>query len=330
MVQLNYGMRLSFIYLIAASVIVVAFACGRFTGSVRSSTSAQISLPLVVTLSSSLVRGGASSSVTVSGGLGPYVLSIVSGGGSISGTSYTSPVTPAGVKAIRVTDSLGAIKDIRLVSFGDPLLWFRGDSLVGTYADGSTVSQWNDESTNGNHATSGAGPTLVGSGAGMPNGKPFARFSAGSAQYLITGSAVGALNDVTVFGVFRSDGSIRTNEEFFGGAWNVNVTLSRGSGSADTWGTWINGNQGYHGTFPDGQWALMTSRRSGATHYLYKEGTELGNANVGGVAMTSQAMTIGRNPDIVMYSRDLAQAERESIECYLGSKYAFSIGHSCP
>ncbi|PKN59260.1 MAG: hypothetical protein CVU56_01930 [Deltaproteobacteria bacterium HGW-Deltaproteobacteria-14] len=47
---------------------------------------------------------------TASGGVGPYTYSVVSGGGSFSGVTYTAPATAGGV-TVRVTDGLGNTSD---------------------------------------------------------------------------------------------------------------------------------------------------------------------------------------------------------------------------
>lgn len=80
----------------------------RVTDALGATADATVTIyaPLVISPSAPSVVAGGTVSFSASGGVGSYTFSKVSGGGTLSGTTYTAPAT-AGSATIRVTDSRG-------------------------------------------------------------------------------------------------------------------------------------------------------------------------------------------------------------------------------
>ena len=93
----------------AKSSVTITITTATDTGTDTSTTSTSTSNALAFSSGSS-VRTGSTLALTATGGTGPYTFSLMSGGGSLSGATYTAGSTGETV-TLRVTDSTGAYAD---------------------------------------------------------------------------------------------------------------------------------------------------------------------------------------------------------------------------
>ena len=104
-------MRKSFFVLFVFCLGVMSAGCNSNSGTDTStaSTSSTSSSALSLSVSSSTVSPSTTVTLTASGGTSPYTYSIYSGGGSISGNSYTASSTLGATGTLKVKDANGSI-----------------------------------------------------------------------------------------------------------------------------------------------------------------------------------------------------------------------------
>jgi hypothetical protein len=215
-------------------------------------------------------------------------------------------------------------------------LWLKADT--GITMDGSNyVSNWADQSAEGNdaaQASSGLKPLFVSSG---PNGKPCLRFD-GSNDYLSAGSD-SSLNfsNVTLFVVGSFESPTQNNMTL--------LSKDEGGGNTNKWIYWYNdGRMNFHFNpsgshvlstlFPrePGRLFLLDMVRNGTAFSHFKDGAAFGTAtNSNSSPTVSSDLRLGQAEgnfylngnisEVVLYTAALSQAERESVEIYLADKY---------
>ena len=223
-------------------------------------------------------------------------------------------------------------------------LWLRSDA--GVTLNGSTVSQWADQSgsgTNASQGTSASQPVLV---ANALNGKPALRFD-GSNDYMTFNLPINGLTGMTVFLVSANRASQTAGSsqaEYAAIFWNE--TTSWGTvylspfQSQVAWRfgtTQTNNRQIYTRPSSVGSgYTRTTMKHDGpaGTDTLYVNGVQVQSATgkLSALAGHQDTGNLGRgynnntyfNGDIVevlVYNRTLSDSERQSVEQYLNDKY---------
>lgn len=210
-----------------------------------------------------------------------------------------------------------------------PNLWAWYDAGSGVIG-GTSVTAWNDSSTNGNNllqATSTNQPMQVMS---MLNGLPVVALKSNAAQARMTTAAnfpftTGATIFLVAAQVNTNDASGTFVNYSLGSAIERNVS---GSGiTAD-----LNGATLVSGAATDGTYYTIRTMANATNLTLYMNGT-LQNTGTIGTAVTQQPFNIfqmndGSNngnkkfAEIVVYNRLLSLSECATVESYLRTKYA--------
>jgi hypothetical protein len=205
-------------------------------------------------------------------------------------------------------------------------------SITGV-ADGDPLEAgWADQSVTGTRATSGTPPTYVLDSA---DGYPAVRFN-GIDQYLDAGVATGS--EVSVFIVFAHQRAVSpTNYRDIlitgnGGGTNLSLASSRSAPSAPDYPSfnastgsevavqlWVNGHDtaDVTGDLYRGRFYIGSA--------VYTEVPTEGSLRIG--ARGTSGFNAGRNDirEILVYDRALAEAERLSVQRYLGLKYDIEV-----
>lgn len=226
-------------------------------------------------------------------------------------------------------------------------VWLKADSGVTIDATSSTqVTGWADQSGSGNNVTqtnSSNEPSYV---TGILNGRPVIRFGGGSQMLQAGGLVLAGNTNFTTFEVVKPNAPIApsTYQYFW---WNGDNNYQYGYGS------YLNAlvppklECGWGARTPKiyapdnvaaGTWYRISSRLSGAadpkTHEMWVNGVYVtttntkSGSNLSGAAFSvgnfGPASTKGLNGDIaelLIYNRDLSEAERTSVESYLSARW---------
>ena len=317
-----------------------------------------------ITLPAGASLSGAASDDGLPSGVLTTTWSQVSGPGTTTfanpgALSTTATFSAAGSYALRLTASdtaLTATNDV-IVTVNPPAssnpsiptqnlrLWLRSDA--GITLNGSTVSQWADQSGSGTHAvqaTSTSQPTLV---SGVVNSKPAVRFD-GVNDFLNFTLPVNGLSGATIVLVSSAaqdiDGDwngvasapIFWNETASWGALHLSpfqrlVKFRFGTGQTSNLNTYtrpVTINAG---------WSLTTAIKNGTTESLYgnsvlvlSQGGKLSTlANIRDTAALGQGYNDntyfpGDIAEVLVYTRTLTDTERQQVEQYLLTKYAIT------
>jgi hypothetical protein len=222
-------------------------------------------------------------------------------------------------------------------------LWLKSDR--GTILNGSTVSQWNDQSGNSRHAvqaTSTSQPTLV---THVLNGRPVVTFD-GFDDFMTFALPVNGLTGMTIF-------LVSANSVGMDGAWNgvENAPIFWNEEPAG-WGTVhlspfqtlvkFRFGTGQIGNMPTyvrpssigATYSITVAKKDGTTDSLYVNGALV--VNEGGkfsqIAATRDTGNIGRGyndntyfpgqiAELLVYTRALSDEERQGVERYLNGRY---------
>ncbi len=222
------------------------------------------------------------------------------------------------------------------------ITWLRADAGV-TYSSGQ-VSQWTDQSGNGNNANqtvSADQPTLT---TGALNGLPALSFN-GTSQFLQFGSGFANFTSgASIFVVVNptSLGSYQTWIEFGNSSTNY-LGFEEGSTSGTVYYYVYNGSSGSNvaatSSLTAGQYQLMESVYNGSnTGTVYNNGVQKATStslltapnatrsnNYVGQFGGSTAYYHGQIAEILVYNTALTASQRASVESYIYSKY--SIGN---
>ncbi|HTG45669.1 MAG TPA: LamG-like jellyroll fold domain-containing protein, partial [Verrucomicrobiae bacterium] len=229
----------------------------------------------------------------------------------------------------------------------DLALWLRADA--GVIANGSAVSQWQDQSGRGVHANQSMAanqPTLV---ANAINGKPILQFD-GVNDFLSFNLALNNLSGATFCLVSantadRTGGSTEAeNAALFWNetqAWGATYLSPFQNRVQFRFGTTQMGNLPTY-IRPDSlgsSYSRTIAIKNGTTDTLYvngslarqetgKQASLTGGQSIGNVGRgyNNNSFFPGQIAEVLVYSRALTDAERQDLESYLGAKYFGSAG----
>jgi hypothetical protein len=219
------------------------------------------------------------------------------------------------------------------------LLWLDGadgSSITGT----STVTQWNDKSGNGHHATvSSVGTTSPSLTTGAQNGLS-ALTIAGNGNKFFNSSIGVSTPSYTAFMVMKY--TTKTNNALL---WVTDDTWTSTSVGMSTNFTSqyqyiLNGSSNYN-TFltpTAGTWYVVSIVDYGSNARIYANGVHIGSANslvttnrnlsvldIGGWSGDATRTLNGQIGEVQVYSGAMTDANRQSIEYYLGQKWALPV-----
>lgn len=211
--------------------------------------------------------------------------------------------------------------------------WFDADAITGK-VDTDTISQWDDLSGNGLHATQATGANQPTYQTNEINGLPVVQFD-GSNDSL--GSALNNADaSITVFLIGR----------FLSGAANVSRILSLSSDGAASIFNNGDSDYGYYanqggsivdlGGTPQTATILALVFASNSSTDAYRDGTlhttfDPSNGYTGGLPLTLGAQRSTENfakcqiGEVLIYDSALGSTDREAVEQYLGDKWGISV-----
>lgn len=220
--------------------------------------------------------------------------------------------------------------------------WYKSNAGVTTVSN--AVSQWNDQSGGGRNvtqSTSSYRPLYV---TNVINGYPVVRFQ-GTDDVLKTASGVRPFDGTTkfsTFGCYRHNASTLYNSYqrvwWEGSTSNINgyglyinnattpqIKASWGSTSSNALLTDPN-------TMTVGKWYAVSTIYNQTNHRMWVNGSYVGSAaktnsnintgvlNIGNYSTNNQGFN-GDMTELIIYNRDVTDAERQQIEAYLSAKY---------
>ncbi|OFY20727.1 MAG: hypothetical protein A2W98_01280 [Bacteroidetes bacterium GWF2_33_38] len=224
--------------------------------------------------------------------------------------------------------------------------WLRADKIASNPADGTTITQWDDQSGNNWHATIGAGinePTFE---SGILNGKPILRFD-GTQDYMdfdanvetqLSGNnysifSVGAKRTLNAYDLFIGGSSNGTNQSLLFGIGNSTTRFWLGQVNNNLWGALISGESGTDiNTF--GLFSGFLDNAVG--HKIYQNGSLLNsNTNLTQLSgfpnpylaryrATYYEVDIA---EMIIYNSSVNTAQRKIIDNYLAAKYGITIAN---
>jgi hypothetical protein len=200
------------------------------------------------------------------------------------------------------------------------VLWLRGD--MGVTLNGSTVSNWNDQSGTGNHfvqATSAVQPLYVASGI---NSLPSLDFAAADASVACTNSItmrtvfLVASYPSASFGNFATSVSAGTSSGDY---------VFRGDNGTTNWRT-SDGTSGDR--YRDGTLSNSAGTLSSTKHVYMWVGTSTKTSSawrVGDDTSTGGREWDGQIAEVIGYSGLLSGAEEAAVELYLAARYGITF-----
>lgn len=209
-------------------------------------------------------------------------------------------------------------------------VWLDASQITGK-VDGDALATWSDLSGNGYDAVKGSfnGPTYE---TNELNGHPIIRFVAASSQALRVAVVVSTPYTAFIVGRLTSG----ANGRLFGGVY--------GAGGSNYLLGWWNGYEDtmYAEGFVKGgtvgattNWHLYTGKVTGAVTSFYDFGVSLASNGLGlfgitgGIALSGYSPTgagelsNGEIAEVIIYNTALSDVDREAVETYLTTKYAF-------
>lgn len=213
-------------------------------------------------------------------------------------------------------------------------LWLKADAgIVGN----PSVTQWQDQSGNGNHAGLGVSPTYT---TNVINGKPALYFN-GSTNYL-TGIAPGFTGNpsLTVFAVWQQANITVTMNVFLTGTNTTNLGIGIGANNNNNvffqWGAvsdcrygpnntnWVI-ESGVKGINPNNLHLYINGSQKSQTIVTTTATIGVTNYYVGCAGAGLSNYVNGNVAELVLYNRVLSDTERYGVELYLSNKYGISI-----
>jgi hypothetical protein len=213
-----------------------------------------------------------------------------------------------------------------------PTFWIDFSRASSLTLDGSSISQADDLSGNGRHATrsSTTRPTLS---SAAQNGLAMASFN-GSSPYLDVTDGLPVTTDMTLFSVFGRASA------------GIHSIILGNTASANPYGLWwYSDNVRYsaltsattsttHGTASTATGCFLGSlRRNSSGVQLWVDGAAVGTQQQAPVLTTNTLTTIGRRTttyhsgtigETIVFLSALSQADREKIEGYLAHKWGLT------
>lgn len=215
--------------------------------------------------------------------------------------------------------------------FSNLRLWLDVSRLVG-YTDGQQITQLDDYSGNGFHATQGTAGYRAIYKPNILNGRPVARFDGGDDFYNLTSGAIPYGNEsYSVFVVVKENGL--NNRGFIGAgvanANNANCFRFAGNTTFNYW--WSNDHQSSAvlsaGTF----YFISFMYNNSSGREVFINGTSRGTNSSTARNTTNSNNVIGKTivgenwdgdiAEIIIYNRALSSTERQTVENYLRTKY---------
>lgn len=214
-------------------------------------------------------------------------------------------------------------------------MWFRADSVS---SSGGLVSQMNDLSGGGFHCTSSGSnrPSLTASAA---NGQPGVTFDGGNKYLETSTTCLGAATDftcivaVSLTSLTGVHGILSTKTSDYN-----NITLPYDSAGTTYFGTDSTNRIVSAGSYLTTTSYVLTLQKSGASNgnlTQWKNGANsLVNTGKTASSPTSSAhrvgiyqtiSMVGHLLDLVVFNRAISTAERQSVERYMGARYAISV-----
>ncbi len=200
-------------------------------------------------------------------------------------------------------------------------LWLKSDVGV-VISSGSSVSQWQDQSGNGNNFTSSTTqPTVV---TNVINGKPVIRFTT-APSYMTGGNFTST--SYTIIAVTKMAG---TGNARLVSSQNVNWLMGYWGGSMNQFhaNAWVTAAGG---TTSDAVPHMYVATSNGGTNALYNNGA-LVASNSNGLAapgvLELNGWSNGSEPsngdiaEVIYYDRALSATELAQLQSYIGTKYA--------
>ncbi len=205
----------------------------------------------------------------------------------------------------------------------------KADAGTSTTFDGVAITQWNDQSGNGFHATAPGGQPVYQSN--VINGQPALFFNGAQYLHIANTSALGLVNsDYEMFFVAKSSnsgiqflgaGSLGHHEVHYNGLGGLRFIANDDAGI----------NHGTNLAYTDGNPRILSVRATGANGLARVDGLDVGNSlnsrsssdamfrlgdrSVGGYPL------IGHIAEVIIYNRVLSKLERYQVETYLAQKY---------
>jgi len=220
------------------------------------------------------------------------------------------------------------------------LLWYRGDDLTATHADGDAVTSVTDASTNTNDASTPAGfsdPTFA------VTDLPLIRFDAAVKDALAAQNTKGDTGpgDITILAVYKTDNTAdgESRPTGFGGS-SFTSSIRNHINLADDPSLRFDGaaiTAGYSDPVPNSEYFIRAMTRSGNTfNEFYNKTQVLPNTTQTLSAIFDEYYLGDLHPDgqpggdgaanheiaeVIVYDRALSDTERSSVENYLQAKY---------
>lgn len=219
------------------------------------------------------------------------------------------------------------------------VLWLKADA--GVTLNGSTVSQWDDQSGNGNHAvqaTASYQPTFV---ANQLNGKPVLRFDGSNDFMEFTAGLLGGFNEIAIIAVWKI--KYKSNGGIFGTSGYVQLEILTSNGEVSTLRVGVDNQMigkeiVLNGWFDNNSYNTSISSLSASAFDLRRNSNNVA-PQVGAMAMfplkSNIVYNLGRYAwgvgnfytemdcaEFIIYNRKINNSEILQIEQYLQNKYA--------
>lgn len=267
----------------------------------------------------------------------------------INGAAYDVPSWSSASSAYSFRNHVLCCSDT--VTLGGPVLWLKADALG--LANGAAVSTWTNQTEYGFNVTQGTAANQPIHYTGQINGYPAVRFD-GSNDFM-QGSFIGSITNKTMMAVVRLT-NITPTATSVGGA---PVTVQNSAGSTFdaivyneyTAKRWMNGSEGFNRT-PATVSAydqtsvgphLVTITTATSSYNTFQNGALISStASYSPPTITSGIFNVGLRhtgasngyfygdiAEVLVYNKNLTDAERYSIETSLMTKYGMAYGRSC-
>ncbi len=221
-------------------------------------------------------------------------------------------------------------------------LWLKADAGTNTTTDGAAVSNWADQSGNGNNATQSTTanqPTYV---ASALNGKPAIHFNGGEDLNLPTASTLGILNsDYEMFIVARTNSSSASPNFLISSAnieqFEMHLNGAAGARFIPTSATYI--DEGSAGQYADNNPHIFNAQASSTEGLIRVDGvngsdtlTNVQSSSDGALALGVRISgpgyyLTGDIAEVIIYNKVLTTSDRILVESYLASKYGISYSN---
>ena len=222
-------------------------------------------------------------------------------------------------------------------------LWFEADSE--TYTDGAAVTNWHDKSGLGRDLTSGSASAAPTFRAAAVNGRAAIEFD-GVANMLKTYNSTFTIpQPSTFFIVYRSLDPDTAARAFVFDSRNSGVRNTFGRPSASAIRMYSNSDFDVGGvTYPMPSYSIWSGTYNGGASKLYRDGALLRTGQTGSAALDSGFTVGGLNTagtggydfshsfvaEILYYSADLGDTDRQAVTDWLNSKYAVTTPPVAP